>query len=359
MAYSYAVYMVTNPSVNDFVVPCPYLSRAHIKVALNGVDVAFTFLTDGTIEVGPAMSVGDAVRVYRQTPKVGPLVSFQGGAAVTKANLDKMQTQMLYITQESVDAMTATLQQDLTGNFDALSARIINVAAPVDPQDAVTKVYADAEKVQAAASAAAAEVSRLASEAARDTSIAAKDESVSAAAASEVSRAASVVAKDGAETAYTNTVAALDTKVDKSLFTAAWDVLVGSSASTAIKKTFAEFWAYLVAFAVGGWTKQQYAPPVAVTPTTGAVTLDAQLHQNCKISSTQNLTMNAPTNAVEGMMLFVNLYAATALTITWNAVFVKNADKDLPTAHTAGKDMFLQFYFDGANWVLLGGCERA
>lgn len=110
---------------------------------------------------------------------------------------------------------------------------------------------------------------------------------------------------------------------------------------------------------VGAWTRQQYAPPVAVAPTAGAVTLDADLHQNCKITSTEALTMHAPTNAAEGKMLFVRLYAATALGITWDVAFVKNADKDLPTAHIAGKDMFLQFYHDGVSWVLLGGSERA
>jgi hypothetical protein len=64
------------------------------------------------------------------------------------------------------------------------------------------------------------------------------------------------------------------------------------------------------------YTKQQYAPPVVVTPTVGVVTLDADLHQNCKITSTQALTMNAPTNAVEGKTLFIRLYSALAYGIS-------------------------------------------
>jgi hypothetical protein len=38
---------------------------------------------------------------------------------------------------------------------------------------------------------------------------------------------------------------------------------------------------------------------------------------------------------------------------------VKNADFDLPTAHVAGKDGYIGFYFDGANWVLTGVFWRA
>ena len=111
--------------------------------------------------------------------------------------------------------------------------------------------------------------------------------------------------------------------------------------------------------AVQSYAKQQYASPVSVIPSAGSVTLDADLHQNCKITSTVALTMNAPTNAVEGKTLFIRLYAAAARAITWNAVFVKNADFDLPTAHVAGKDGYISFYFDGTSWVLTGVFWRA
>lgn len=189
---------------------------------------------------------------------------------------------------------------------------------------------------------------------------AAVSSSASSASSASASASAATNAKDAAEAAQAAVEAQVSQFVPKTMFGAAWDFVVGdSTAGSVTKKTFAEFWAYLTAFAVGGWTKQQYAPPVSVTPTAGAVTLDADLHQNCKIASTEALTMNAPANAAEGKMLFVRLYAATALGITWNAAFVGNADRTLPTAHTAGKDMFLQFYYDGANWVLLGGSERA
>lgn len=110
---------------------------------------------------------------------------------------------------------------------------------------------------------------------------------------------------------------------------------------------------------VTAYTKQQYATPATVTPSSGAVTLDAELHQDCEITSTQNLTMNAPTNAVKGMQMFIRLYAASALTITWNAVFKANADVALPTAHVAGKATYCNFRFNGTNWVLLGTVTEA
>ena len=192
----------------------------------------------------------------------------------------------------------------------------------------------------------------------RDEAVAASSLATTAAGDAGVAQIAAEAAQDAAETAAAEAASTVANKLDKSMFTAAWDFIVGSGAATAVKKTLAEVQSQFLAL-VGAWTRQQYAPPVTITPTAGAVTLDADLHQNCKITSTVNLTMNAPDNAAEGKMLFVRLYAATALTITWNAAFVKNADKDLPTAHTAGKDMFLQFYYDGVSWVLLGGSERA
>lgn len=110
---------------------------------------------------------------------------------------------------------------------------------------------------------------------------------------------------------------------------------------------------------VGAYTRQQYAVPVAVAPVAGAVTLDAELHQEAEITSSVALTMNAPTKAVKGMRLFLRLYAATALAIAWHAVFKANADVALPPAHVAGKGIYLDFRYDGASWVLMGKVVEA
>lgn len=161
----------------------------------------------------------------------------------------------------------------------------------------------------------------------------------------ETARAAAVVAKDAAVEASVDAV-------QKSSFTAAWDFLVGSAPSEYIKKTAAEVQAYLGGL-VGAYTKQQYAVPGAVTPTAGAIELDADLHQDAALPATGNCTFSAPIHAAAGKTMLVTLYAAYAYTIGWNAVF-KSTEAELPTAFTAGKNMYLNFRYNGTSWVLLG-----
>jgi len=114
-----------------------------------------------------------------------------------------------------------------------------------------------------------------------------------------------------------------------------------------------------IADAVTPYTRQQYAAPVAVAPVGGAVTLDAYLHQDCEITSTVALTMNAPVHPENGMQILMRLYAATALGITWNDAFVKNGNDDLPTAHVAGKGLYVNFRYNGVKWVMLAQVPEA
>jgi len=197
-----------------------------------------------------------------------------------------------------------------------------------------------------------------AAEAARDAAIAASTDAGLAQFAAEV-------AQDAAEAAVasipTDVQAQIDDKVSKGLFAAAWDVIVGAStAGTVVKKTFTEFWAYLTSFGVGAWTKQQYAAPIVWSAVSGAMGLNADNHQDLEINANGNVTMSAPTSPAKGKTLFLTLYAASALTITWNGVFKPNADVSLDTVFVAGKRIFMQFRcYDGTNWILLGRTQEA
>lgn len=111
---------------------------------------------------------------------------------------------------------------------------------------------------------------------------------------------------------------------------------------------------------VNAYTRQQYAVPVVLTAQNGAIALDADLHQDIDITATGAVTFGAPANAVRGKTIFMTLYAASALAITWNAAFKPNADNALDTAFAAGKRIFLHFRcVDGANWLLMGRTKEA
>ena len=111
---------------------------------------------------------------------------------------------------------------------------------------------------------------------------------------------------------------------------------------------------------VGAYTRQQYAVPVVLAAQSGAIALDADLHQDIDITATGAVTFGAPANAVRGKTMFMTLYAASALAITWDAAFKPNADNALDTTFAAGKRIFLNFRcVDGANWLLMGRTKEA
>lgn len=152
--------------------------------------------------------------------------------------------------------------------------------------------------------------------------------------------------------------AVADTKVGLPLFAAAWDVIVGNGVGAAIKKTFAEFWAYLITFSVGAWTKQQYTAPVNLGSLSTALTLNSDNQCAAYGTIAASITLNAPTTAVRGKTLLLTLTAGGTYTLTWDAAFTGTDDCILPTLLISGKRYYMQFYYDGEAWVLFGLTTR-
>lgn len=111
---------------------------------------------------------------------------------------------------------------------------------------------------------------------------------------------------------------------------------------------------------VNAYTRQQYAVPVILTDQNGNVQLDAELHQDVDVTATGAITLLAPLHPTRGMYITVTLRAASALAITWNAVFKANKDVALPTVCVAGKALVAHFRcHDGTNWLLMGLVQEA
>lgn len=143
MAYSYIRY-TGDGSTKNYTFTFPYLDSSHIKVRLNGtLTTLFTFLNASTIQLTSAPAGGVVIEIRRETPKDSPIVNFTDGSVLLEKDLDLMVAYDLYIAQETDDISKSSISQDSTGVYQALNKRIVNVADPVDAQDAVTKTWAE------------------------------------------------------------------------------------------------------------------------------------------------------------------------------------------------------------------------
>lgn len=143
MAYSYVAY-TGNGSTTQFAITFPYVNQAHIKVYVNYVDTAYTYVNSTTIQLGTAPTNGHRVEVRRVTPINSVLVDYTDGATLVAADLDTTALQNLYLEQELDDNQKRAIYvDDATGLMTAGSQRITFVADPSSAQDAATKNYVD------------------------------------------------------------------------------------------------------------------------------------------------------------------------------------------------------------------------
>ncbi|MCG7628396.1 hypothetical protein MHM88_11310 [Epibacterium sp. MM17-32] len=230
MAQSYTTY-VGDGTTRTFSIPFPYLARYHVNAFVDGMATDFTFVTDASVEFDTAPSQGSVVRLERRTQRT-PMVDFQNGENLTEGSLDRITSQALYLSEESEDGVTGTLQLDTDNTWDTQGRRIKNVSDPDAPQDAVSKQWAetamssqlqsaiDAKDNAVAAKETAAEKSVEASDSASTAASKAVEASDSASTATTkaseagASSAAAGSARVGAETARTEAETARDKAQD-------------------------------------------------------------------------------------------------------------------------------------------------
>lgn len=162
MAYSYTQ-LAGNGSNTNFNFSFGYLSRSHISVKVDGVAVAFTFLTDFSVQVVPAPAADTVVEVRRTTPLDQPAVVWTDGSTLTEQDMNLDSRFNLYIAQEARDLADVSLQLDSEGAWDGRGRTTKNFADPTGPTSLVTRKYfedtytpiLDAKVAAAAASASA------------------------------------------------------------------------------------------------------------------------------------------------------------------------------------------------------------
>tara|TARA_R100000773_G_C4218224_1_gene116717 strand:+ start:278 stop:1852 length:1575 start_codon:yes stop_codon:yes gene_type:complete len=98
---------------------------------------------------------------------------------------------------------------------------------------------------------------------------------------------------------------------------------------------------------------------VALTSSSNAVAWDAAAAANAFHLTTENTTFSAPSNAVEGAIISVEIaQGGTARTIAWNTVF-EFASSTVPTiTATASKTDILAFRYNGSVWQEIGRVQN-
>jgi len=93
---------------------------------------------------------------------------------------------------------------------------------------------------------------------------------------------------------------------------------------------------------------------VALTSSSNAVAWDASAAANAYHLTTENTTLSAPTNAVEGAFICIEINFDGSHTFSWNAIFNFAADTAPTTTDTNAKTDIFVFRYNGAIWQEVG-----
>jgi len=98
---------------------------------------------------------------------------------------------------------------------------------------------------------------------------------------------------------------------------------------------------------------------VALTSSSNAVAWDARAAANAYYATTENTTFAAPSNAVEGAIISVEIaQGSTAYTVAWNTVFEFAASTAPTVTATANKTDIFAFRYNGSVWQEIGRVQN-
>lgn len=224
-------------ATTTFTIPFEYLARKFVVVTLIGTDRKelvlnqdYRFSSKTQITTSVAWGTGSGytlIEIRRFTSATERLVDFADGSILRAYDLNISQVQTLHVAEEARDLTADTIGVNNDGQLDARGRRIVNLADPKDPLDAVNlrtiknwndgayqsylKAKAEAEKAAASA-------------------VAAKNSQTAAA----TSQSAAKVSETNAKTSETNAKTS-ETNANSSKVAAASSSTASSSSAAAAK----------------------------------------------------------------------------------------------------------------------------
>ena len=97
-----------------------------------------------------------------------------------------------------------------------------------------------------------------------------------------------------------------------------------------------------------------YIPQQALTSSSNAVAWDAQAAPNAYHQTSENTTLSAPSNAVEGAFICIEVNFNASHTFSWNATYHFSSDTAPTTTDTDGKTDIFVFRYNGSIWQEVG-----
>ena len=98
---------------------------------------------------------------------------------------------------------------------------------------------------------------------------------------------------------------------------------------------------------------------VAISSSSNATAWDAAAAANAYYSTSENTTISAPSNAVEGAIISIEIaQGGTARTVAWNTVFEFAASTAPTITATANKTDILAFRYNGSVWQEIGRVQN-
>lgn len=150
MEYKTFVYYAGGESTYTF--PFEYLQKSFVKVRYQKPDDVFQYLEFGkdyTIEENRVNLITlsnkeDKVNIYRSTP-TDRMVKYVDASILKAHDMNVNELQTLHIMEEQKDYLTAyaLFRGDKANVWEAGDLRIVDLAAPLEPTDAVNKAYVD------------------------------------------------------------------------------------------------------------------------------------------------------------------------------------------------------------------------
>ena len=140
MAYSWQE-QIKPAGTRDIQCDIEYLDKSYIHVYLDGVETTgYTWTSSTNIRLNTALAASTTVLLTRKTEREYLYIEFASGSPFIEVNVDSQNTQFLHLAQELVEGRAIP---GFYGTISMNGYRIIDLANPINAQDAATKAYVD------------------------------------------------------------------------------------------------------------------------------------------------------------------------------------------------------------------------